>query len=226
MKKFFVFLLALVMLVSLCACSLEDDIRGEISTNPTPSTDTTEHTSTEPEFSLGQTANNTYTSEFLGLSCTLSSDWRFYTDEEILQMNNISGEFMDEDLKEALKNATVIYDMAAINDQTYSNINVNLEKLTVLQAATLDIPAVLKSQFPSIKTAFANMGYSDITVESTTVTVDGKEFAGAKLTAKINGIDFYQIIFSFQKGLYMANVSVACAETDETEAILGCFRVS
>lgn len=224
MKKIIVLLLAMILTFSLCACAFNADIRGEITTDPTQPTSSSE--STEPEYSMGTAANNTYTSTFLGLSCTLPDEWRFYSDEEILQLNNISSSYMDEATQEALKNATIVYDMAALHETDSGNININLEKLTVLQAATLDIKATLESQLPAIETAFANMGYSDIKIEYTKVTVDGKEFDALQLFGKVNGMDFYEIVFSFKKGLYMVNVTVSSFETDKTEQILGYFTVT
>lgn len=224
MKKLIVLFLTIILTLSICGCASDEDIRGEITTNPTQPTNATEPT--EPEYAMGTAASNTYTSAFLGLSCALPGDWRFYSDEEILQMNNINSTYMDEAAQEVLRNATIIYDMAAINEANYSNININLEKLTPLQAAALNLKAALEAQSPTIKTAFSNMGYTDTDVKYAKVTVDGKEFDALEICAKINGVDFYEIVFSFQKGLYMVNVTVACTGTDQIAQLLDYFTVS
>ena len=69
------------------------------------------------------------------------------------------------------------------------------------------------------------MGYTDINVKYEKTKVDGKEFDGLKLTAKIQGIDFYTTVFSFRKGNYLANITVCSLLTDETATILGYFTV-
>ncbi len=227
------------MLVSVCGCigdKKDDDVRGEIISgdNKTENdadkdsdtnTETDTEISNEPEFSIGVVTSNTYSNKFLGLSCTLPSKWVFYTDEQMLQLNNIASEFLDDEAKKQLENATIIYDMYAIVEADGSTINVNLEKLNAVQALSLNIKASLEAQIDTIKTAYENMGYTDIDIFYEKVTVDGKELDGLKINAKIQGIDFYGVCFAFKKSNYFANTMICTLLTDETESILNCFKL-
>lgn len=204
MKKIFCLLLVAVMLFSLCGCFGNE--KG-------------------PEFSLGKTENSTYKNDFLGISCTLPADWVFYTDEQILALNNMVGEVLDEEAAARLEQANIVYDMYAATRDAAKNININMEKLNALQLVSLNIKQTLEAQIGSIKSAYQNMGYTDIHVEYQKVTVDGKEFDGLVLTAKIQGFDFYATIFTFKKSNYLANVTVCSLQTDATKAILGYFTV-
>ena len=108
MKKFLCLFLAVVLLASLCGCfggNGTDDVRGDIASESTIQNEN------EPEFSLGKATSNTYNNDFLGISCTLPTEWAFYTDEQILELNNIVGTIVDEDIAERLKNANTIYDI-------------------------------------------------------------------------------------------------------------------
>lgn len=218
MKKLLCLFMAIIMLTGLCGCLDNQDVRGEINSGG--------QEEEESKFSLGQTADNTYKNDYLGISCTLPSDWVFYTDEEILELNNIVAGTVDEDIAKALENANIIYDMYATNPNDYSNINVNLEKLSAVQIATADLKELLEAQFDGIKSTFSNMGYTDINIAYEKITVDGKEFDGAKITAKIQGVDFHSVVFCFKKGLYLANVSLGSIQTDKTAEILSYFKTS
>ena len=226
-KKFLCITLTVVLLISLCGCiggnATDDDVRGDI-TSQSPSESTSQNES-EPEFSLGKATNNTYNNDFLGISCTLPTEWVFYTDEQILELNNIVADAVDEEIAEQLKNANIIYDMYAAYETEGSNINVNLEKLSVLQIASLDIKQTLEAQIDTIKQAYQNIGYTDTAVNYQKIKVNGKEFDGLKFTAKIQGIDFYGIVFTFRKSNYLANVTICSLQTDKTDTILSYFTI-
>lgn len=226
MKKVLCLFLAVITLVSLCGCfgdNKTDDVRGNI-TSGNDSQTNSQNTS-EPEFSLGKTTNNRYNNDFLGISCTLPSEWVFYTDEQILELNNIVGDVVDEEVADRLKNANIIYDMFAAYETEGSNINIILEKVNAVQMITLDIRQTLEAQIDTIKSTYQNMGYTDIDVKYLKVKVYGKEFDGLKITAKIQGVDFYGSVFTFKKSNYLANITISSLQTDKTDTILSYFTV-
>ena len=214
MKKFLFLFVSIVMMLNICGCTNtfdEKDVRGEIvdensnqNTNDTENIENTE----DAEFLLGKTKNNKYENDFLGISCTLPSDWVFYTEEQILALNNIAFDYFDEETSEILKNATIIYDMYATNMRDGSNMNINLEKLNAIQLKNLDIKQVLESQIDRLKTGLQNMGYTDINIEYEIVNVDDRLIDGLKITGKISNADYYGYTLSFKKGNYLANISI------------------
>lgn len=242
MKRVIGLFLTAVLLMGLCGCSGEmemDAVRGDIidqndSQNENQNEEQNDiqndneddsQNKEEPEFSLGKTSNNTYNNEFLGIRCTLPAEWSFYTDEEILELNNITEEIVDEDVVERLKEANIIYDMYAANEEDGSNININLEKLNAVQMIGLDIKQSLEEQTDEIKTAYQNMGFTDINIQYQKIKVSGKEFDGLKISAETQGIDFYSTVFVSKKGQYLANVTLSSLLTDQTDTILSYFTV-
>ena len=241
MKKILCVFLFVVMVIGMCValagCGSED-IRGDITTKPTENirgevsgeenkpdetTAPTQPKETEPDFSMGKSTGNTYKNDFLGISCTLPADWVFYTDEQIKQLNNVVGDYVDESVKEQLKNAAIIYDMQAAKPG--SSVGVNMEKLNALQIAGLNIKQVLEAQIPTIKDMYSQMGYTETKVTYDKVTVDGKEFDCLKLAAKNQGVDFALVSFAFRKNNYLATVSVGTIEASQLDTILGYFNV-
>lgn len=222
------------MLFTLCACDNddaaknddEDDVRGSVTTTPTQgSTPDNNQNTTEPEFSLGQTSGSTYTNEFLGLEFVAPAGWTFYTDEQILQMNNIASGYYDEKTKEQLKNASIVYDMLATQPSTNNTVNVNLQKLLPIQLANLNIKKELESQISVVRTSLQNMGMTDITIEYQKVTVDGKEYDALVVFAKANNVPMYEVCFAFRKSNYLASVTVCSIRTDTTASLLDCFTI-
>ena len=231
MKKFACLLLAMLLLVCLCGCVPNTgNLRGEIET-PSSSTNTLDNNetpppSTGPELSLGKTENNRYHNDFFGISCTLPSDWIFYTDEEIRELNNFTMDTFDEDFAEALKNATVIYDMFAKHPNDLGSTNVNMEKLSALQVLMLDLKANIELQLPSLETSYTNMGYTNIQTAYTKITVNGKEYDGMTLTCQLQGINFYSASICYIKNSYLVSINVGSLITNETDTLWSYYTLS
>ena len=218
MKKCLCVFLSILMLVTLCACDTEN-VRGEIVGG-----DQNQNQS-EPEFSLGKATGNTYKNDFLGISCTLTDGWAFFTDEQIRELNNLASDYMDEDVAEQLKNADVVYDMYAQNQAAGANMNINMQKLNVAQLVGLDIKTVLESQIGAIKSTYENMGCTDIQAVYQKVKVDGKDFDALRITGKMQGMDIYVLCFSFLRSNYLATVSLFSMQTDKIGDMLDYFTV-
>ena len=86
MKRVLALALAAMMLFALAAC-------GEDTATPT-----TTAPAAGSSLELGKVNGLTWENEFIGLGCTLTSDWTFKTDEEIRQLNNIVEDALDADL--------------------------------------------------------------------------------------------------------------------------------
>ena len=223
------------MLLSLIACSSadEEDIRGEITTkenetkNPDnetdPESETEPEAETEPQFAFGSFTGNRYHSDFLGLTVNLADEWRFYSEEEILEINNLTMDYYDEEAAAIIENATLIYDMYAVNEYTGSSTTVILEKLSALQIVALDYKTTIEAQFDTLRSTFENMGYSDVEMEYKKITVDGEEIDGFELVADIMGIKYYSTTLMFRRGSYLISISVNSFEEGGTQEILAGF---
>ncbi len=222
MKKLSALLLVLLLCLSLTAC-IAKDVRGDVSGNHTDDSTPVLSEEETTKFSMGETTNNSYKNEFANIGCNLPNNWVFYTDEQIKELNNFTKDAIGDELAEAIENASIIYDMYAQADDGVLNTNINLEKLTVLQAATINIEETLRGQFDSMRTAFENMGYTNVNVEYTKTTVDGKALDGAKITAQINGINFYSLAICYKAKNYLVNISLGSLGEDKTDEILNYF---
>ena len=232
MKKVFVFLLAALLVCALTACGEKEDVRGDI----IPGGDEAESTTTtttaaaddeeeEVAFELGATNGGVYENEFLGIGCRLSSPWAYYTDEQIREANNVSLDMAGEEVKEQLKNASVIYDMMAQNTETGGTVQVVLEKVGAANAlaALADPQAYYDAAAPTIRTGLSNMGCTNIDIQVVTHTIGGKSFPGMSLVADINGTKMYEKQLVLVKGDHLACITFVAVGADDTNAVLQNF---
>ncbi len=77
----------------------------------------------------GETKDNVYTNSSLGITFTKPENWRFYTEDEIAEMMNITAEmFKDEDLINS-SDVTSLIEFMALDSKTGSNVNLTIENL-------------------------------------------------------------------------------------------------
>lgn len=177
----------------------------------------------QPELSLGQVTGYTYENKFIGIGCELNNAWRFATEEEILERNNLVGEVMGDQALEALKNAKVIFDMVADKKDRTGSITVNLTKASSLQLAKLDLETYYKSEISLMDSAFAQMGLANTSYEVKNTEVGGKEILCLWIKAEGNGIAMYEVVFAIKCDGYLANIAVGSVNEKELEEILSCF---
>ena len=224
MKKLLCILLSVILLISLVGCfddrSADDDKDDDDVRSTTASNEPTTPEEVVPEFSLGQTSGSTYTNDFLGVRFDLPTGWQFYTDEQILALNNIVGDYIDESVAEQLKNANIIYDMYAVNHSNGNSINVTMEKLNAVQAMNLDTKAILEGQSSNITTMFQKMGISNISIKYQKVTVGGKEHDGLVISGTSSSVSIYETMIAYQRGDYLVYITACSTQTDTSLSIL------
>lgn len=249
MKKLLTVMLCGLAMMTMVACSdekepSEDDIRGEQTTNEDTKDEDTkdedtkdEETSGEEatgeetadeeagqdEFSLGQNDGLKYENAFIGIGCTLPEGWNFYSDEEIMELNNYTAEVMGEDYEEMMKNAQIIYDMYADDATGMSNINVNLEKVDNRQLAGIEIADIFAQNLSAYEEMYKSMGVSNVAVELATFEIEGEEFSGITISGDMGGMMLYQKCFSVKCNGYLASVAITTFDTDLTDDILANF---
>lgn len=212
MKKILSFALVAVLLLSLAACNAPnpEDIRG---------------TQSDKELSLGVVNGLKYENSFIGIGCQLPEGWTFKSEAEILELNNIAQDVMTDDLQEALKSATVVYDMMATSPSQTDNILVNLEKVNNIQLLALDLKKNCETLYPSIEDSLKNFGYQDFTHSVEDVNIGNKSFTALKLQASLYGVKMYQTTFFIKCNGYLAGVAVTAMSEAQMQSILQSFYI-
>lgn len=211
MKKVWIVILCAVLLCGFTACGAEQDIRGD---------QIVVDGADGKEFELGQTSGLNYENKFVGIGCNLGSDWVFYTDEQLRELNNQTADMAGEEFQEVMANADVVFDMQAVNADGLCNINLVLEKTPALVAATYDFQKNYEKAFPTMKTSYENMGCTDYAYTFMDLTVDGKTVDGVFNTGTLGGVKMYQKQFAVKCNGYVASITVTAMGTDATDEIL------
>lgn len=254
MKKLLTMMLCGMTILSLAACSKapsEDEVRGEQITNEAPAEEETsdekeaeeeteeknadasdeetagadEEVTEEESFAMGKSEGLIYENAFIGLGCTLEEGWSFYTDEQIMELNNYTADAAGEEFEEMVKNAQLVYDMFAVDANQMNNINVNLEKVDNKILMGVKIEDIFEQNLPMLEEIFNNMGYVNVQSELITVTIDGEDFSGMSLSGEIQGLTVYQKSIGVKCNGYLATIAVTTYQEDATDAIFSNFYV-
>ncbi len=167
------------------------------------------------DFSLGSTDGLIYESAFIGLGCTLPSDWTFYSDIEIMQLNNYTASVMGEEYEELLKNAQIVYDMYAVDGTGMNSINVTLEKIDNRMLMAIDVADIFTQNASMFEEMYTSMGYSNVKVEQATFDIEGEEFDGIEISGEISGFVLYQKCFGVKCNGYLASIAITAYDDED-----------
>lgn len=236
MKKILALILVLATVLTFASCGATapsqeeiDNIRGEQienteEANEEASEEAEETVPAEEEkLSLGSVSGTAYESKFIGLGCKFPAGWNFYNEEQMKELNNLSNEVLGDDYLEALEDATVIQDMFATSADQLSNMTVALEKVSALQLATLDVAKNFEAVANTVVSTYEASGFSNVTYEIDSITIEGKEFATLNVKGEISGISIYQTSIGIKCSGYLATIAVTSNDTATLESLLDSF---
>lgn len=248
MKKIIGLILCLSFVMTAAGCGDKEDVRGTVEASVTEAAETTtaqnnddstaettaaleeetsEEEAEEENFSFGAVNSNIYENKFIGIGCKLDSNWTFYDDEQIKQINNISADVLDEDIADMINSADIIYDMYASYSDGLSNININLENIGALQYVSFDVAENYEKAGSVLRDSYENMGYSIDRMEPVKIEIDGKEFDGMNVQASSDSLVMYQTLFGTKcGGKYVASITVTSFNEDITQDIVDTFYLT
>lgn len=201
MKRLFVIILSAVMLITLPACT------------PAP----------EPEFTLGTVEGNVYENTFIGIGCTLGSDWTYYSDEKIREINNAAASLAGEEFRQMMANATVVYDMYAAHSNQINTVVVNLEKVDKVQLAVLDLEENLKNTIPALEQSLGNMGFTNFITEIGKVKIGDTDVVCLNVTSSLGEFKMYQTLVTIKCNGYLACLTFSGESFESINSALSCF---
>ena len=225
MKKILVIFLATVLALTFTACgdsTSDSDIKGSLKVEEQDKENQNDDKNEEKDLSLGHAEGNIYENEFIGIGFNLPNGWTFYTDEQIKALNNITTDMMDEEYAQAIENATILYDMYAL-DTLGNSVNINIEKLNVASALAYTEEEHVKATVGSVKDALSSMGLGEVTAKPTTVTIAGEKHHGIEVVCVGEQVTLYEKVICVKIGRYMANITIATVGSDTTSEIIEQF---
>ena len=234
LKKTIALLLALLLMGSLAACGGK---RAPASDNPPPAENSQEEQTpanepepsegsqppkeTTPAFQPGAVEENTYTSDFLGLTLTLEEGWIIADQEQLAQLGGLVSESIDDEvLRKQLADGGVIYDFYALNAADNSSINITVQELGSLGGLLIDEEAYAEANLKALPDAMASAGITVDKLEKTTVRLAGADRIALALEGKVKGVPLYEVIVPVKSGACIACVTAATYSKDTPPATL------
>ena len=224
MKKILAFILALMMVLSLSACSEEPEQEeiglGEPVTEEPASQpeEPEEEPAEEPEVEAkrGKAENGVYTNEAFGVTFNAGEEWYFYSDEEIAATYGITAEQMfTEEYAQIVEEASLIYDMYAINANTSATVNVNYENLGLVYGSVFDEKAYLEIAKTQLETQLSASGIALSKNEISSVLIDGEEVPALEVTIDYSGILIHEVVVCKKTGQWMGSITIASMDEQE-----------
>ncbi len=217
----------LILSLVLCGCGSKEPEAGVVTPQETEA-----QAETERPASLGRMEGGVYTNDYVGYSCTLDSNWAFYTAEELQQLPENVNELLEgSEVAEAAGELTQISDMMAENVNDLTTMNVMYTKLGMqerLAYAALSEQEILEqvlSQKDMLISSYAQAGIQVSEMELVEVTFLGQPRYAIHTTAAIEGAAYFVLqIYDYHLGQYGVVTTLASFVEDNTAGLLNLFE--
>ena len=204
MKRVSYLALALALVLSLTACSIGSK-----------------------KFERGVVEGQTYTSQFLGLTCTAPAEYTYLNDQEIAQLNDLTADVVDSEelvkqMRESLENGNQVQDMYLMTADGLQTVNVMLVKVSA-KGATVDMAAFADMGKDQVVSAYQSMGMTDVEASRETVTFMGQQYEGICTSATYTDVPVTTVQVCMQVGDYVCVITFTSYVEDHTPEMMDFF---
>lgn len=204
MKRVSYLALALALVLSLTACSIGSK-----------------------KFERGVVEGQTYTSQFLGLTCTAPAEYTYLNDQEIAQLNDLTADVVDSEelvkqMRESLENGNQVQDMYLMTADGLQTVNVMLVKVSA-KGAAVDMAAFADMGKDQVVSAYQSMGMTDVEASRETVTFMGQQYEGICTSATYTDVPVTTVQVCMQVGNYVCVITFTSYVEDHTPEMMDFF---
>ena len=204
MKRVSYLALALALVLNLTACSIGSK-----------------------KFERGVVEGQTYTSQFLGLTCTAPAEFTYLSDEEIAQRNHLAAEAVESEelvkqMRESLENGNQVQDMYLMTADGLQTVNVMLVKVSA-KGAAVDMAAFADMGKDQVVSAYQSMGMTDVEASRETVTFMGQQYEGICTSATYTDVPVTTVQVCMQVGNYVCVITFTSYVEDHTPEMMDFF---
>jgi hypothetical protein len=199
MKKILALVLAMMMVLSLGACS------GE-----------TEPETVEIVPARGTVENGIYKNEAFGVTFSAGENWYFLTDSEIAVSMGVAAEEIYGEGTEIVGDH--IYDVYCVENTTGGTVSINYEDLGTIGGMT-DANYYLETVMTTLLSSGAKDGVVDSSI--TNIKIGEYEVPCLDIVLEYAGTTIYQKVIVKQSGSWMATATLASLSEDEINSLVG-----
>ena len=198
MKKILALVLAMMMVLSLGACS------GE-----------TEPETVEIVPARGTVENGIYKNEAFGVTFSAGENWYFLTDSEIAVSMGVAAEEIYGEGTEIVGDH--IYDVYCVENTTGGTVSINYEDLGTIGGMT-DANYYLETVMTTLLSSGAKDGVVDSSI--TNIKISEYEVPCLDIVLEYAGTTIYQKVIVKQSGSWMATATLASLSEDEINSLV------
>lgn len=198
MKKILALVLAMMMVLSLGACS------GE-----------TEPETVEIVPARGTVENGIYKNEAFGVTFSAGENWYFLTDSEIAVSMGVAAEEIYGEGTEIVGDH--IYDVYCVENTTGGTVSINYEDLGTIGGMT-DANYYLETVMTTLLSSGAKDGVVDSSIAN--IKIGGYEVPCLDIVLEYAGTTIYQKVIVKQSGSWMATATLASLSEDEINSLV------
>lgn len=181
----------------------------------------------QKEFRRGTVDGQTYTSEFLGLVCTVPAEYSYLSDSEMAELNQLAADSLTDselvaEMRQRLEDGAQVQDMYAMTEGGLQTVNVMLSKLE--SEGEVDMAAFADLAADEVKRAYQSIGMSQIEASHETVDFMGGQYEGIYMTAiyEESAPVYCQQVY-MQQGGYVCVISLVSYVDDHIAEMMDFF---
>ncbi len=166
----------------------------------------------------GETTDTQYTNSAVGVTFNKPDGWKFYTDDELAKLLNITADlYKDEDLVNSAK-VTGVIDFMAMDPVSGNNVNMTIENLVPSGSTGISMEEYIEITKKNLNSQMADMKYTF--EDPTTIKLGTVEFTKLTASCSYSGVSMTQFIYLKKIGNCMVSytatsVNGAAASTFE-----------
>ena len=179
------------------------------------------------KFERGVVEGQTYTSQFLGLTCTAPAEYTYLNDQEIAQLNDLTADVVDSEelvkqMRESLENGNQVQDMYLMTADGLQTVNVMLVKVSA-KGATVDMTAFTKMGMEQIISGYESADMTDVETSRETVTFMGQQYEVICATAAYHDAPVTTVQVCMQVDNYVCVITFTSYVEDRTSEMMDFF---
>lgn len=180
-------------------------------------------------FAPGTVDGQTYTNEFLKLTCTAPEEFSYLSQQELDELNQLTDDeakSQEQLVQEALDGGSQIYDMYLMTADRQQTSSIVMTKPQTEDGVTLDMAAFADLGKSQAESAYASRGITDVTVSRDTIEFLGQSYEGIRATGMYDGnAPVYGVQFYIPVGDYVCTVTFTSYIEDTTADMMRFFAL-
>lgn len=183
------------------------------------------------EIALGAVKGNTYRNRWIGIECTLESEWTCLTYEQYMEEQGEPVTYTDRDeLQDILSHTGMYTELFASSEDGEQFVIISVENMEMVYGRILPEDAYFEQVYGKLEEAFASEMLGEFDIQETTVFFAGKERRAYKTISFLpvgntsEALYFYDLTIPIRVDNHMISVTMSSSFTDTTREMASWFH--